>query len=160
MQLRGDVIIHAARKKVWDFLTDPNQVGRCAPGVEKIEIIEPLAERTSKIYDTLTKEGYPEYGNIRRKAADGYYGWKEYAPFNKIIVTAGIDHIPPPLLQQLAVGGIMVIPVGPFPQVVLKVTKVQDKDGNITITREDIYNGRKKVGFVPFTKAGGGTWSK
>ena len=42
MQLRGDVIIHAARKKVWDFLTDPNQVGRCAPGVEKIETIEPL----------------------------------------------------------------------------------------------------------------------
>lgn len=42
MQLRGDVTIHAARKKVWDFLTDPNQVGRCAPGVEKIETIEPL----------------------------------------------------------------------------------------------------------------------
>jgi hypothetical protein len=54
----------------------------------------------------------------------------------------------------------MVIPVGPFPQVVLKVQKVQDKDGNITITREDIYGGRKKVGFVPFTKAGGGNWSK
>jgi carbon monoxide dehydrogenase subunit G len=40
MQLKGDVTIKAARKKVWDFLTDPNQIGQCAPGVEKIETIE------------------------------------------------------------------------------------------------------------------------
>jgi protein-L-isoaspartate(D-aspartate) O-methyltransferase len=139
------------QSSVLSYLTDK---------VYTIEIIEPLAERTSKTYEELAKEGYPEFSNIRRKTADGYYGWQEFAPFNKIIVTAGIDHIPPPLLQQLAVGGIMVIPVGPFPQVVLKVQKVQDKDGNITITREDIYGGRKKVGFVPFTKQGGGNWSK
>lgn len=42
MLLTGDVVIHASRKKVWDFLTDPSQVGTCAPGVEKIEMIEPL----------------------------------------------------------------------------------------------------------------------
>lgn len=42
MQLKGDVTIKAPRKKVWDFLTDPNQIGQCVPGVEKIEIIEPL----------------------------------------------------------------------------------------------------------------------
>jgi hypothetical protein len=41
MLLKGDVTIHAPRKKVWDFMTDPNQIGPCAPGVEKIEIIEP-----------------------------------------------------------------------------------------------------------------------
>jgi len=41
MLLKGDVAIHAPRKKVWDFLTDPNQIGLCAPGVEKIETIEP-----------------------------------------------------------------------------------------------------------------------
>ena len=41
MQLKGDVTIRASRKKVWDFLTDPNQVGQCAPGVETIETIEP-----------------------------------------------------------------------------------------------------------------------
>ena len=41
MLLKGEVIIHAPRKKVWDFLTDPNQIGPCAPGVEKIETIEP-----------------------------------------------------------------------------------------------------------------------
>ena len=42
MQLKGNVTIHAPRKKVWDFLTDPNQIGQCLPGVEKIETIEPL----------------------------------------------------------------------------------------------------------------------
>src|SRR5215510_1138836 len=42
MQLKGDVTIKAPRKKVWDFLTDPNQIGQCVPGVEKIETIEPL----------------------------------------------------------------------------------------------------------------------
>jgi carbon monoxide dehydrogenase subunit G len=41
MQLKGDVTIHAPRKRVWDFLTDPNQIGPCAPGVEKIETVEP-----------------------------------------------------------------------------------------------------------------------
>jgi carbon monoxide dehydrogenase subunit G len=41
MQLKGDVAIRAPRKKVWDFLTDPNQIGQCVPGVEKIEEIEP-----------------------------------------------------------------------------------------------------------------------
>lgn len=42
MQVKGDVTIHAPRKKVWDFMTDPNQIGQCAPGVEKIEVIEPM----------------------------------------------------------------------------------------------------------------------
>ena len=42
MLLKGEVTIHAPRKQVWDFLTDPNQIGQCAPGVEKIEEIEPL----------------------------------------------------------------------------------------------------------------------
>ena len=42
MHLKGDVTIRAPRKRVWDFMTDPNQIGQCAPGVEKIETIEPL----------------------------------------------------------------------------------------------------------------------
>ena len=42
MILKGDVTIRAPRKKVWDFMTDPNQIGQCVPGVEKIEMIEPL----------------------------------------------------------------------------------------------------------------------
>ena len=78
-----------------------------------IEIIKPLAERTRGVYDDLIKRGYNEFKSITTKNADGYYGWEEAAPFDKIIVTCGIDHIPPPLLQQLKPNGIMVIPVGP-----------------------------------------------
>jgi protein-L-isoaspartate(D-aspartate) O-methyltransferase len=78
-----------------------------------IEIIKPLADRTRGIYDRLIEKGYTEFQHIKTKAADGYYGWAEAAPFDKIIVTCGIDHVPPPLLQQLKPSGLMVIPVGP-----------------------------------------------
>ncbi len=129
--------------------------------VYTVEIIDPLAIETDGIYEKLASSGYPEYANIKRKSEDGYYGWEEFAPFNKIIVTCGIDHIPPPLLKQLAVGGVMVIPVGPpGAQVILKVTKTMDDQGNFTISREDIYHGRKKEAFVPFTKKDGGTHYK
>ena len=75
--------------------------------------------------------------------------------FDKIIVTCGIDHVPPPLLQQLKPNGIMVIPVGPpGAQRVLKVVKNQGADGAITVARSDIYGGRI-VPFVPFTKLEG-----
>jgi protein-L-isoaspartate(D-aspartate) O-methyltransferase len=122
--------------------------------VFSIEIIEPLAERTAQTYAELSAGEYPEYGNIRTMAADGYHGWDEHAPYDGIIVTAAIDHIPPPLLQQLAVGGTMVIPVGPLgAQTLLAVTKVEDEDGNLVIEREDIYQGRRTVSFVPFTRA-------
>ena len=120
-----------------------------------IEIIKPLAERTRATYDELITNGYNEFKAITSKNADGYYGWEEHAPFDKIIVTCGIDHVPPPLLQQLKDGGTMVIPVGPpGAQRVLKVVKSKDADGQITVTRSDIYHGRI-VPFVPFTKLEG-----
>jgi len=123
--------------------------------VYTIEIIKPLAERTRGIYDSLIKDGYIEFANISTKNADGYYGWEEAAPFDKIIVTCGIDHVPPPLLQQLKPNGIMVIPVGPpGAQRVLKVVKTLESDGAITVARSDIYGGRI-VPFVPFTKLEG-----
>jgi protein-L-isoaspartate(D-aspartate) O-methyltransferase len=123
--------------------------------VYTIEIIKPLAERTRKIYDDLIDAGYNEFKSIASKNADGYYGWEEAAPFDKIIVTCGIDHIPPPLLQQLKIGGTMVIPVGPpGAQRVLKVVKSEGSDGTITVARSDIYGG-KIVPFVPFTKLEG-----
>jgi protein-L-isoaspartate(D-aspartate) O-methyltransferase len=123
--------------------------------VYTIEIIKPLAERTRATYDQLIKDGYKEFSAITSKAADGYYGWEEFAPFDKIIVTCGIDHVPPPLLQQLKPSGIMVIPVGPpGAQRVLKVVKTESSDGQMTVARSDIYGGRI-VPFVPFTKLEG-----
>lgn len=120
-----------------------------------IEIIKPLATRTRGIYDSLISDGYSEYQAIISENADGYYGWSEHAPFDKIIVTCGIDHIPPSLLQQLQPDGVMVIPVGPpGAQHVLKVIKRQRPDGKFQIIRSDIYNGRI-VPFVPFTKLEG-----
>ncbi len=120
-----------------------------------IEIIKPLAERTRKVYDGLIARGYSEYKAITTRQGDGYYGWEEVAPFDKIIVTCGIDHVPPPLLQQLKPDGIMVIPIGPpGAQHVLKVVKQQGLDGNLTVARSDIYHG-SVVPFVPFTKLEG-----
>jgi protein-L-isoaspartate(D-aspartate) O-methyltransferase len=123
--------------------------------VFSIEIIKPLAARTRGVYDALIERGYTEYKGITSKNADGYYGWEEHAPFDKIIVTCGIDHVPPPLLQQLKNGGIMVIPVGPpGAQRVLKIVKNVAADGNVNVARSDIFNG-KPVAFVPFTKLEG-----
>ena len=127
--------------------------------VFSIEIIKPLAERTRGIYDALIASGYSEYKAIATRNADGYYGWKEEAPFDKIIVTCGIDHIPPPLLQQLKPDGMMVIPVGPpGAQHVLKVVKKQAADGSFNVVRSDIYHGGI-LSFVPFTKGEGGAIS-
>ena len=120
-----------------------------------IEIIKPLAERTRAVYDDLIARNYAEYKAITMRNADGYYGWKEHGPFDKIIVTCGIDHVPPPLLQQLKPDGIMVIPVGPpGAQHLLKIVKQQNTDGTFNIVRSDIYHGGT-VSFVPFTKLDG-----
>jgi protein-L-isoaspartate(D-aspartate) O-methyltransferase len=121
------------------------------PNVWSIEIIPALAKRTRALYDSLIARGYGEYRAIRTRTADGYYGWEENAPFDKIIVTCGIDHIPPPLLQQLVPDGIMVIPVGPpGAQHVLKAVKRASPDGQISVARSDIYGGAI-IPFVPFT---------
>ena len=121
------------------------------PNVFSIEIIPPLAARTRALYDRLIGEGYTEYRAIRTLNADGYYGWEEHAPFDKVIVTCGIDHIPPPLLQQLTPNGIMVIPVGPpGAQHVIKATKETASDGQVSVVRSDIYGGAI-IPFVPFT---------
>ncbi|MBF0127034.1 MAG: protein-L-isoaspartate O-methyltransferase [Magnetococcales bacterium] len=128
--------------------------------VYSVEIIEPLAERTQGIYKKLLEAGHAEYANVHLKSGDGYYGWEENGPYNKIIVTCAIDHIPPALLKQLAPNGVLVIPVGPpGKQTLLEVRKEVDAEGKINISRKDLYNGQKSVSFVAFTKQGGGTWS-
>jgi protein-L-isoaspartate(D-aspartate) O-methyltransferase len=122
--------------------------------VYTIEIIKPLQERTRQIQDEMIARGYTELKAVNSKHADGYYGWEENAPFDKIIVTCGIDHVPPPLLQQLKPGGIMVIPVGPpGGHIILKVRKEQKADGSIQVARSNVYNGATP--FVPFTKLDG-----
>jgi protein-L-isoaspartate(D-aspartate) O-methyltransferase len=121
------------------------------PNVWSIEIIPALARRTRALYDSLIARGYGEYRAIRTRNADGYYGWEDAAPFGKIIVTCGIDHIPPPLLQQLTPDGIMVIPVGPpGAQHVVKAVKRRSPDGEMSVLRSDIYGGAI-IPFVPFT---------
>ena len=123
--------------------------------VFSIEVIKPLFDRTGDVFDKLIARGYREYAAIRRKHDDGYYGWEAHAPFDKIIVTCGTDHIPPPLLQQLKPAGMMVIPVGPpGAQHVLKLVKHQGADGTFGVARSDIYNG-SIINFVPFTKLKG-----
>jgi protein-L-isoaspartate(D-aspartate) O-methyltransferase len=73
-----------------------------------VEILEPLARQAER---TLTELGYR---NVKVRVGDGYQGWPEEAPFDAIIVTAAPDHVPQPLLDQLAVGGRLIIPVGQF----------------------------------------------
>lgn len=124
--------------------------------VYTIEIVSALANETNGIYEKY-KATYPEFGNIQRKIDDGYNGWPEHAPFDRIIVTCGIDHVPPELLRELAPEGIMVIPVGPpSGQTILRITKHVNGDGSMDLEREDIYQGKHKEIFVPFTSKGGG----
>ena len=121
------------------------------PNVYTIEIIAELAARTRGVYDALIGRGYREYATIATRAGDGYYGWEGAAPFDRIIVTCGIDHIPPPLLRQLRPGGVMVIPIGPpGAQHILKAVKTVDASGEFNVTRSDIFGG-KIIPFVPMT---------
>ena len=95
--------------------------------VYSVELIEELARQAEQ------RLGRLGYTNIELKVGNGYYGWPEHAPFDKIIVTAAPDLIPPPLIEQLKSGGRMVIPAGlPEAQQLILVTK--ERDGKLTIT--------------------------
>jgi protein-L-isoaspartate(D-aspartate) O-methyltransferase len=86
-------------------------LGELAKQVFTIEIVEPLAERARR---TLEELGYK---NIRVRAGNGYAGWPEEAPFDRIMVTAAPDAIPPALIDQLKMDGLMAIPIGVREQV-------------------------------------------
>jgi protein-L-isoaspartate(D-aspartate) O-methyltransferase len=74
--------------------------------VYTIEIVEPLARRAARVLKRL------DYANVHTRTGDGYLGWPEAAPFDKIIVTCSPEKVPQPLVDQLRDGGLLVIPVG------------------------------------------------
>ncbi len=96
-------------------------LGEIAQKVYSIEIIPQLAQRARQ---TLAQLGYE---NIQVKTGDGYEGWAEYAPYDAIIVTAAPEKIPQPLIDQLAINGKMVIPVGSWLQKIIVLTKTEDR---------------------------------
>jgi protein-L-isoaspartate(D-aspartate) O-methyltransferase len=102
-------------------------------------------ERQSNLYN-ITSKFLPKigYGNIRLLLGDGYLGSERFAPFDKILVTAGATYVPDALVKQLKIGGILVIPVGDKVQRMLKITKISDSK----LETEDHGNFR----FVPFLK--------
>lgn len=108
--------------------------------VYTMEIIPELAERATATLDSL---GF----TATVANADGYFGWEEHAPFGGIIVTAAPDHVPQPLIDQLAPGAALVIPVGPI-GAVQTMWKFTTNDAG-EVTGENL----GWVVFVPFTRA-------
>ena len=106
--------------------------------VYTVEIIEELAESSGNLFKRLG------YTSIELKTGDGYYGWAEKAPFDKIIVTAAAGHVPPDLIRQLKPGGIMLIPIGR--QYAVQFLTVIKEDIQGKLTGEQIL----PVRFVPF----------
>jgi protein-L-isoaspartate(D-aspartate) O-methyltransferase len=104
--------------------------------VYTIEILPKLQERAQTILDKLG------YRNIRFRVGDGYLGWPEHAPFDRIIVTAAPEEVPQPLLDQLSDGGRMIIPLGSLSQELV----VFEKQGSKIKRRSTI-----PVRFVPMT---------
>jgi protein-L-isoaspartate(D-aspartate) O-methyltransferase len=102
------------------------QAAVLSPLVKEVYSIEIVRELGEKAERTLKRLGYK---NVFTRVGDGYKGWPEHAPFDKIIVTCSPEKVPEPLAEQLAEGGLMVIPVGErYHQIVYKVRK---KDGKL-----------------------------
>ncbi len=94
-------------------------LGELVEDVYTIEIVEPLARQAK---ETLERLGYK---NVHVRSGDGYRGWPERGPFDAIVVTAAAPTVPKPLLEQLVVGGRLVIPVGERSQELLVVTRTE-----------------------------------
>ncbi len=116
-------------------------LGALAKDVYTIEIVPPLAERAR---ETLSGLGY---NNVQVRTGNGYLGWPEHAPYDRIMVTAAPEEVPPALLQQLRIGGLMAIPVGTVTQE-LRILR-RTATGTETLTT-------LPVRFVPMTNKPGG----
>ena len=117
-------------------------LGRLVRKVCTVEIIPSLAEAAAKLLRHLG------YDNVNVKVGDGYYGWPECGPFDAMIVTAALEHVPPPLIEQLKVGGRLVMPLGPA-YATQQLTVVEKIAAGKTKTRSVML-----VRFVPFTRSG------
>ena len=121
--------------------TPSYRVARLVRKVCTVEIITPLAEAAAKLLRNLG------YDNVSVKVGDGYHGWLECGPFDAMIVTAALEHVPPPLIEQLKVGGRLVMPLGPA-HATQQLTVVEKIAPGQTKTHSAIL-----VRFVPFTRS-------
>jgi protein-L-isoaspartate(D-aspartate) O-methyltransferase len=112
-------------------------LAQLARRVYSVEVVSDLASRAREALGGLGIQ------NVELRCGDGWHGWPQHAPYDAIVVTAGATEVPPPLLEQLAPGGRLVIPVGPssYGQDLLVVRKRQDG----TLERRSVLG----VAFVP-----------
>ncbi|MFC1825181.1 protein-L-isoaspartate(D-aspartate) O-methyltransferase [Thermodesulfobacteriota bacterium] len=108
--------------------------------VYTVEIVKALGESAAARLKRL------EYGNVSLKIGDGYFGWEEHAPYDRIIVTCASSLIPPPLIRQLKPGGKMCIPVGGQYRVQYLTMVEKSKEGKVTMRKT------LPVRFVPLTR--------
>ena len=139
--LMTELVQPLPKKRVLDIGTGSGYqaavLAKLCKEVDSIEIVEPLATAARK---RLTALGY---ANVNVRCGDGYRGWPERAPFDIIVVAAAPDHVPQPLVDQLAPGGRLVVPVG-------------DGSQELMLIEKDLYGGVKHrevlpVRFVPMT---------
>ena len=109
-----------------------------AADVYSIEIVPELAEKSARMLESLG------YRNIHVRFGDGYRGWPEASPFDAVIVTAAPDHLPLPLVEQVAMGGRIAVPVGRADQDLIVFTKTLDGLHE---------QSRLPVRFVPLTRS-------
>ena len=110
--------------------------------VKEVYTIEIVTELANAATQRLKKLGYSK---VNVKQADGYYGWKENGPYDAIIVTAAVEFVPPPLIEQLKENGKIVIPIGsPF---MTQTLMLIEKNGKKIKTKNLL-----PVRFVPFTR--------
>jgi protein-L-isoaspartate(D-aspartate) O-methyltransferase len=138
-----EIILPRKGQKVLEIGTGSGyQAAVLAEIVDTVYTIEIITELSNSAEQRLKKLNYK---NVYVKNADGYYGWKEAAPFDAIVVTAAAEFVPPPLVEQLKDGGKMIIPVGsPFlNQNLVLIEKKKNK-----VTSKNLI----PVRFVPFTR--------
>jgi protein-L-isoaspartate(D-aspartate) O-methyltransferase len=111
-------------------------LGECVGTLYTIEIVPQLGRKSAALLAELG------YDNVHVKVGDGFEGWPEHAPFDAIVVTAAPSRIPQPLLDQLAIGGRLVIPVGTRAQELIVVTRTEKGYDRRSVT---------PVRFVPMT---------